>query len=425
MLLKSLRFGAMGLATMARDTRFATVQDADIRKFESICGRDHVRTTEIDGYKMDWTKAFKGDPACVLLPASSEEVSAILAHCSRRKIAVVPQAGNTGLVGGSVPLYDEIVLSVKRINNHFEFDEKTGVLSCDAGFILEELDNKLASYGFMMPLDLGAKGSCMIGGNVATCAGGIRLLRYGNFHAHLLGLTVVGVETFESCCDVLRMARCHLSEILSSFEFMDREIMTVLDESLGLKPVLKTNPRFTLLVETSGSNEAHDKEKMERFLAHCIDDGLISDGVQALSASESSAMWRLRESAPMAVASDGFVFKNDVSLPLKHFYQLTEQVRLRCSDMTKHIVTYGHMGDGNSHLNITAEEFSKELYDRLYPFIYEWVSVHGGSISAEHGIGQLKLPYSGLGKSLAEREIVRRIKSLFDPNGILNPYKSF
>ncbi|KAK6732169.1 hypothetical protein RB195_016507 [Necator americanus] len=482
MLLKSLRFGAMGLATMAMDTRFATVQDADIRKFESICGRDHVRTTEIDGYKMDWTKAFKGDPACVLLPASSEEVSAILAHCSRRKIAVVPQAGNTGLVGGSVPLYDEIVLSVKRINNHFEFDEKTGVLSCDAGFILEELDNKLASYGFMMPLDLGAKGSCMIGGNVATCAGGIRLLRYGNLHAHLLGLTVVlpddrgtiltvgsthkkdntslhtphlflgsegrlgvitriamsavpkptsvqsamiGVETFESCCDVLRMARCHLSEILSSFEFMDREIMTVLDESLGLKPVLKTNPRFTLLVETSGSNEAHDKEKMERFLAHCIDDGLISDGVQALSASESSAMWRLRESAPMAVASDGFVFKNDVSLPLKHFYQLTEQVRLRCSDMTKHIVTYGHMGDGNSHLNITAEEFSKELYDRLYPFIYEWVSVHGGSISAEHGIGQLKLPYSGLGKSLAEREIVRRIKSLFDPNGILNPYKSF
>ncbi|KAL6733835.1 hypothetical protein Aduo_004448 [Ancylostoma duodenale] len=482
MLLKSLRLGARRLATVARDPRFATVQDADLRIFESICGKDHVKTTEIDNYKTDWTKAFGGNPACVLLPASTEEVSAILALCSRRKIAVVPQGGNTGLVGGSVPLHDEVVLSVKRINKHFEFDETSGILDCDAGSILEELDNKLAPHGYMMPLDLGAKGSCMIGGNVATSAGGIRLLRYGSLHAHLLGLTVVlpteqgtilklgsthkkdntslhtphlflgsegqlgvitrvaigavpkpvsvqsamlGVETFESCCNVLRMARRHLSEILSSFEFLDREVMVVLDEALGLKPVLKTNPRFTLLIETSGSNEAHDTEKMERFLAQCINDGLASDGVQAQSVAESAAMWRLRESAPLAVAADGFVFKNDVSLPLKHFYGLTGEVRARCSSMTKRIVTYGHLGDGNSHLNIVAEEYSKELYDKLYPFIYEWVNAHDGSISAEHGIGQLKLPYSGLGKSPAERELVRRIKSMFDPHGILNPYKSF
>ncbi|KIH42387.1 FAD linked oxidase protein [Ancylostoma duodenale] len=145
----------------------------------------------------------------------------------------------------------------------------------------------------------------------------------------------------------------------------------------------------------------------------------------AQSVAESAAMWRLRESAPLAVAADGFVFKNDVSLPLKHFYGLTEEVRARCSSMTKRIVTYGHLGDGNSHLNIVAEEYSKELYDKLYPFIYEWVNAHDGSISAEHGIGQLKLPYSGLGKSPAERELVRRIKSMFDPHGILNPYKSF
>ncbi|EPB66357.1 FAD linked oxidase protein [Ancylostoma ceylanicum] len=266
------------------------------------------------------------------------------------------------------------------------------ILNCDAGFILEELDNKLAPHGYMMPLDLGAKGSCMIGGNVATSAGGIRLLRYGSLHAHLLGLTVyaievlpteqgtilklgsthkkdntslhtphlflgsegqlgvitrvaigavpkpasvqsamLGVDTFESCCAVLRMARRHLSEILSSFEFLDREVMVVLDEALGLKPVLKTNPRFTLLAQ---------------------------------SVAESAAMWRLRESAPLAVAADGFVFKNDVSLPLKHFYGLTEEVRARCSSMSKRIVTYGHLGDGNSHLNIVAKEYSKEVHDK-------------------------------------------------------------
>ncbi|RCN43697.1 hypothetical protein ANCCAN_10341 [Ancylostoma caninum] len=126
MLLKSLRLGARRLATVARDPRFATVQDADFRIFESICGKNHVKTTEIDNYKTDWTKAFGGNPACVLLPANTEEASAILAHCSKRKIAVVPQAGNTGLVGGSVPLHDEVVLSVKRINKHFEFDETSG-----------------------------------------------------------------------------------------------------------------------------------------------------------------------------------------------------------------------------------------------------------------------------------------------------------
>ncbi|PIO55535.1 FAD linked oxidase protein, partial [Teladorsagia circumcincta] len=145
----------------------------------------------------------------------------------------------------------------------------------------------------------------------------------------------------------------------------------------------------------------------------------------AQSIEESSAMWRLRESAPLAVAADGFVYKNDVSLPLKNFYRLTEEIRTRCSSLTKRIVTYGHLGDGNSHLNIVAKEHSQEVYDSIYPFLYEWVNAHGGSISAEHGIGQLKLPYATLGKSPTERELVRRLKAVFDPKGILNPYKSF
>uniref|UniRef100_A0A7I5E736 D-2-hydroxyglutarate dehydrogenase, mitochondrial n=1 Tax=Haemonchus contortus TaxID=6289 RepID=A0A7I5E736_HAECO len=481
-MLKTLAYNARRLATLARDPSFAKVEASDLRVFESICGSNYVKTSDIDNYKTDWTKAFKGDPPCVLLPSSTEEVSAILAHCARRRIAVVPQAGNTGLVGGSIPLHDEIVLSVKRINKHFEFDETSGILSCDAGMILELLDNRLAPYGYMMPFDLGAKGSCMIGGNVATSAGGIRLLRYGSLHAHLLGLTAVlpteegtivelgsahrkdntslhtphlflgsegqlgvitrvtmsavpkpasvqsamlGVDTFESCCKVLRMAKRHLSEILSSFEFLDREASEVLDEALGLKPVLQSNPRFTILVETSGSNAAHDSEKMEKFLDDCISSGSASDGVQAQSIEEASAMWRLRESAPLAVAADGFVYKNDVSLPLKHFYRLTEEIRTRCSSLAKRIVTYGHLGDGNSHLNITAKGPSQELYDRLYPFLYEWVNAHGGSISAEHGIGQLKLPYASLGKSPMERDLVRRVKAVFDPKSILNPYKSF
>ncbi|VDM55683.1 unnamed protein product [Angiostrongylus costaricensis] len=313
---------------MARDPRFATIESTDIRIFESICGPNYVKTEGIDSYTTDWTKAFKGNSTCVLLPGTTEEVSALLAHCARRKIAVVLQAGNTGLVGGGVPVHDEVIISIKRIRQNFSFNENTGslffsvrnlfqvlsyglvsTLSCDAGFLLEELDNRLAPYGYMMPYDLGAKGSCMVGGNVATNAGGIRLLRYGSLHAHVLGLTVVlpteegtvvklgsalrkdntslhtphlflgsegqlglithvtmttvprptsvqsamiGVETFESCCSVLRLARRHLSEILSSFEFLDREAIRLLEETLSLKPILQSNPRFTILVETSG-----------------------------------------------------------------------------------------------------------------------------------------------------------------------------
>ncbi|KAE9414477.1 hypothetical protein Angca_006196, partial [Angiostrongylus cantonensis] len=411
-------------ATMARDPRFVTIESTDIRIFESICGPNYVKTEGIGNYTTDWTKAFKGDSACVLFPGTTEEVSALLAHCARRKIAVVPQAGNTGLVGGGVPVHDEVIISIKRIRQNFSFNENTGTLSCDAGFLLEELDNRLAPYGYMMPYDLGAKGSCMVGGNVATNAGGIRLLRYGSLHAHVLGLTVVCVETFESCCNVLRLARRHLSEILSSFEFLDREAIRLLEETLSLKPILQSNPRFTVLVETSGSNEEHDAMKLERFLEDCFSSGVAVDGIQAQSCAESSAMWRLRESAPLAVSADGFAYKNDVSLPLKHFYQLTE-VMARCVKLAKNIVTYGHLGDGNSHLNVTSEGYSQELYDSLYPFLYEWVVAHGGSISAEHGIGQLKLPHSSLGKSAAERDLVRKIKAMFDPNGILNPYKTF
>ncbi|KJH51379.1 FAD linked oxidase protein [Dictyocaulus viviparus] len=481
-MLRTLAADVRTLTSIARNPRFATVQSSDIRVFESICGQNYVKIAEIDNYATDWTKAFKGNPACVLLPSTTDEVSAILAHCAQRNIAVVPQAGNTGLVGGAVPVYDEVVVSMKRINKHIEFDEKTGTLICDAGFILEELDNHLAPHGYMMPYSLGAKGSCMIGGNVATNAGGIQLLRYGSLHAHLLGLTVVlptddgkvmelgstlrkdntslhvphlflgsegqiglitrvvmntvpkpssvlsamiGVDKFESCCCILRIARRHLSEILSSFEFLDREAMVLLEETLNLKQVLHSNPRFTILVETSGSNKEHDADKMERFLDECFNSGLTVDGVQAQSVAESSAMWRLRESAPLAVAAGGFFYKYDVSLPLNHFYELTEVIRVRCLKHTKHIVTYGHLGDGNSHLNVIAKEYTQDLHDTLHPFLYEWVAAHGGSISAEHGIGQLKLPYSTFGKSPAERDLVRRIKTVFDPKGILNPYKTF
>ncbi|CAJ0558017.1 unnamed protein product, partial [Mesorhabditis spiculigera] len=261
---------------------------------------------------------------CVLQPSTSKEVSAILRHCHDRRIAVVPQAGNTGLVGASIPVHDEVVLSVRKMDKHFKFDDHTGVLSCDAGHILEELENKLAKWNYMMPFDLGAKGSCLIGGNLATCAGGIRLLRYGSLHAHVLGLTVVcpdskgsilelgSANTSNDCRKIPRIAKEKLGEILSSFEMMDRGTMGVL---------------------------------------------------KAQSHEEARLMWRLRESATIALTMDGQGKRHDVSLPLDHFYRLTEEVQKRVGNVAKRVVTYGHMGDGNSHLNLTStKEKAEELY---------------------------------------------------------------
>ncbi|KAJ1358568.1 hypothetical protein KIN20_017033 [Parelaphostrongylus tenuis] len=163
---------------------------------------------------------------------------------------------------------------------------------------------------------------------------------------------------------------------------------------------------------------------MEHFLVKCLSSGIVSDGVQAQSAAESSAMWRLRESAPLAAYADGFAYLHDLSLPLHDFYRLKEVVRERYAECATHIVAYGHLGDGNIHLNVITKEYNQGFHESLDTFIYEWVVAHGGSISAEHGIGQLKLPYSSLGKSSIERDLVRSIKAVFDPKGILNPYKT-
>lgn len=461
-----------------RFVQYSSICETDLKHFESIVGKDGVKTKEIEDFTRDWTRQFNGRGSVVLLPTTTEQVSQLLAHCSKRKLAVVPQAGNTGLVGGSIPVNDEIVLSVRRINKNFSFVD--GILKADAGFVLQDLDDRLAHLGYMMPFDLGAKGTCLIGGNIATCAGGIRLLRYGSLHAHLLGLTVVlpdesgtvlnlgsairkdnsafhtphlflgsegqlgiitsvtmtavpkplsvnsamlAVESFDKCRKVLKLAKKMLSEILSSFEFIDEHAMEAVETKLNLKSVFSSKVPFSILLETSGSSEAHDRENVTKFLEECMDRDLVTDGILAESAADAQKMWQLREGAPLSVARDGYLWKHDVSLPLEHFYELSEEMRRRCGRRVERIITFGHLGDGNSHLNITSKEYDPELHSILYPYLYQWVVDHGGSISAEHGVGQVKLPYAHFGKQPEEVALGKRLKTLFDPNHILNPHK--
>jgi FAD/FMN-containing dehydrogenase len=281
---------------------------------------------DIEPFNSDWMRKYRGHSKLVLKPGSAKEVSKILKYCNDNMLAVVPQGGNTGLVGGSVPVFDEIVINLQRMNNIRSFDEVSGIFVADAGVILGVADNFLAEKNHIFPLDLGAKGSCQIGGNVATNAGGLRLLRYGSLHGNVLGIEAVlpdgtvvddlsklrknntgydikqlfiggegtigiitgisilcpqrspainvayfGLESYEKCQEAFREAKNQLSEILSAFELMDGRSQKLVNKATGKKMPLEGEYPFYCLIETSGSNTDHDSEVGEDGFTSLMD----------------------------------------------------------------------------------------------------------------------------------------------------------
>lgn len=306
---------------LKRNPNFAHITSKHIREFEKILRRGIIdghskdASEDIEPYTSDWMRKYRGKSQLVLFPESTHQVSQILMYCFQEKIAVVPQGGNTGLVGGSVPVFDEIIVNLKRMNNIRSFDEASGVLVTDAGAILEVVDGFLAEKKYMFPLDLGAKGSCQIGGNVATNAGGLRLLRYGSLHGNVLGMEMVlpdgtilddlsklrknntgydlkqlfiggegtlgiitgvsmlcpvrssavnvavfGLDSYQKCLEAFREAKKNLSEILSAFELMDGTSQNLLNKVTDRQLPLEGKYPFYCLIETSGSNAEHDNE---------------------------------------------------------------------------------------------------------------------------------------------------------------------
>uniref|UniRef100_A0A0D9WWC1 Probable D-2-hydroxyglutarate dehydrogenase, mitochondrial n=1 Tax=Leersia perrieri TaxID=77586 RepID=A0A0D9WWC1_9ORYZ len=394
-------------AHIQRNPTYSVLNSDDVSYFKSILGESGVVQDEdrVAVANVDWMGKYKGASQLLLLPKSSNEVSKILSYCNSRRLAVVPQGGNTGLVGGSVPVYDEV----------------NGILTCEAGCVLENLSSFVENKGFIMPLDLGAKGSCHIGGNISTNAGGLRFIRYGSLHGNVLGLEVVladgtvldmlttlrkdntgydlkhlfigsegslGVVTkiailtpaklpstnvaflscndYISCQKLLLAARRSLGEILSAFEFMDRHCINLAMKYLeGVHNPLPVSPyNFYVLIETTGSDESYDK-----------------------------------------------VYQKHPS-----------KLGLSTSDMGD-VLGYGHLGDGNLHLNIVSTKYSDEMLAQIEPFVYEWTSKQRGSISAEHGLGLMKAEKIHYSKSSEAVQLMASIKKLFDPNSILNPYK--
>ena len=349
-----------------------------------IDGVSKDATDDLEPFNSDWMRKYRGHTKLVVKPGSTQEVSKVLKYCNENMLAVVPQGGNSGLVGGSVPVFDEIVVSTSRMNKIRSFDEVSGTLVVDAGCILEVVDKFLQENNHIFPLDLGAKGSCQIGGNVATNAGGLRLLRYGSLHGNTLGIEAVladgtvvddlsklrknntgydlkqlfigsegtigiitgisilcpqrskalnvaffGLESFDHVRRAFKEAKGQLSEILSAFELMDGHSQDLVHTVTKKKRPLEGKHSFYCLIETSGSNTDHDTEKLEKFLEFAMEEGIVSDGVLAQDETQIQSLWSWREGIPECLGHWGGVYKYDLSIPIKELYTLVEETRER------------------------------------------------------------------------------------------------
>ncbi|WOO76955.1 Putative D-lactate dehydrogenase, mitochondrial [Vanrija pseudolonga] len=492
-----------GSSIPPRTESFTTVTKDHVAHLRSLLSSETSLLSTLDGsattdelvtYNDDWMNKYHGKSQVVVRPKTTEEVSKVLKYCYDEGIAVVPQGGNTGLVGGGVPVHDEVVIQLGNLNKIRSFDPVSGVFVADAGVVLEVADNYLAEQGFIFPLDLGAKGSCQIGGNVATNAGGLRLLRYGSLHGTVLGLEVVlpdgtvynhlsklrkdntgfdlkqlfigsegslgiitaisilcprrpkamnvavfSVPSYEAVQKVFAEAKDHLGEILSAFEFWDKQAYSVVrkhqEELGGERKVFETEGDFYCLIETGGSNAEHDEEKLGGLLEHLITNEIVLDGVLAQDTTQFSSLWSLREGIPEACGKAGPVYKYDLSIPVGEMYEVVETMRTRLRERgllvgdgnpegpIRAMVGYGHMGDGNVHINIVANKYAEEIENAIEPYVYEVVSAKSGSISAEHGLGVMKAPHIHYSQSDVGIGLMHQIKKLFDPKGLLNPYK--
>lgn len=387
---KQVKYTTDSYPEIKRDARFNEITPEHVAYFKEVLGKDSAlidgvnqeATDDIEAFNADWMRKYRGHTRLVLKPASTKEVSKILKYCNDNMLAVVPQGGNTGLVGGSVPVFDEIVIQMGRMNKIRSFDEVSGALVADAGCILETTDQYLADRGYIFPLDLGAKGSCHIGGTLATNAGGLRLLRYGSLHGTVLGIEAVlpdgtvvddlcklrknntgydlkqlfigaegtigiitglsiacpqrssavnvaffGLSSFEKVQKAFIAAKKDLGEILSAFELMDVNSQSLVKEFTGNKSPLEDEHPFYCLIETSGSNSEHDNEKLEKFLEKVMEDEIVDDGVVAQDATQLKALWGWREGIPEASGHWGGVYKYDVSIPLAEMYDLVNDTR--------------------------------------------------------------------------------------------------
>jgi FAD/FMN-containing dehydrogenase len=458
-----------------------------IAKFRNIVGDKYALTdaADIAPYTTEERDLFHGHSPLVLRPGSTQEVSAICKLANEHKIALVPQGGNTGLVGGQTPHNGEVVISLKRLDRIRDVDTASNTMTCEAGVILQVAQQRAAEVDRLFPLSLGAEGSCTIGGNLSTNAGGTTALAYGVAREMALGVEVVladgrvlnllsklkkdntgydlrnlfigaegtlgiitaatlkmfpkpraietayvGLKSPAEALKLLSLSQTEAAGTLTSFELLSELAVDFsVRHGIDVRDPLAGKHRWYVLMELSSPRD-DARATLESILAQAMEDGIVDDAVIAANLSQRQAFWKLRDEMSAAQKPEGGSIKHDISVPVVAVPAFIAEADAAVVKLIpgSRPVPFGHLGDGNIHYNVSqpvggdTAEFMNRWHE-VNELVFDIVLAMGGSISAEHGIGVLKRDELPDVKDKTAIELMRAFKAMLDPNGIMNPGK--
>ena len=447
---------------------------------------------DLTRFEQDWRQRARGKALAAVLPGNTEEVAAVVRLCAAHQqalgVSIVPQGGNTGLVVGSIPDASgrQIVLSLTRMNKVLAIDGANLAMSMQAGCVLQNLQEAAEQAGYLFPLSLAAEGSCTIGGNLGTNAGGTQVLRFGNTRDLCLGLEVVtpqgdiwnglsglrkdntgydltdlmigaegtlgiitaatmklypqpaaqltawaAVPSLEHALQLLALAHKHLGAGLTGFEVMGQFALRLVAKHMPQQkvPLFGQTPWCVLLENSDSESELHARTQFERLLEIALDQGCVTDAVVAQTQGQAKALWHIRESIPLAQPMEGPNIKHDVSIAISKipdFVKTTDALLAQAFPGVR-FVNFGHLGDGNLHYNVQApvggdaKLFLDEHEPAVNTLVFDSVQHFGGSISAEHGVGSMKVDKLTQHKSPVALAMMRNIKRALDPHNLMNP----
>ncbi len=458
-----------------------------IAELSRLLGGRHVLTATEDlaPYCTDWRGRYAGSALCVALPASTEEVAAVVAACTAVGVAIVPQGGNTGLCGGATPRGGEVVVSLRRLNRILAIDVDNNSMTVEAGCTLQAVQDAALAADRLFPLSLAAEGSATLGGNLSTNAGGVQVLRYGNARDLTLGLEVVladgriwdglralrkdntgydlkhlfigaegtlglitaatlklfprprahatawvAVPDAAAAVRLLGRFRDAAGDQVTAFEMVGRSALElVLRHVPNSRDPLAGRPAWQLLIELSGARD-DPAAVLEQALQQAASEGLVADAVLAHSAAQTAALWALRENVSEAQKIEGVSIKHDIAVPVSRIAEFIARAdaALQAAFPGVRIVCFGHIGDGNLHYNQSRPDAQSNAEfiaqtGAVNRIVHDLVHELGGSISAEHGLGQLKREEVLRYKSRTEMDLMRAVKQALDPRGLMNPGK--
>ena len=467
-----------------------SIDDAALSRLKQVVGaRGVVEDADRDRYEHDFRRQYAGSTPLVLRPASTEEVSRVLAICHERRIGVVPHGGNTSYCGGATPdeSGSQVVLSLERMNRVRAVDPLNDAITVEAGCILADVQAAAERAGRLFPLSLGSEGSCQIGGNLSTNAGGTAVLRYGMMRDLVLGLEVVladgrvldalrglrkdnrgydlkqlfigaegtlgvitaatlelfapaasratalcGVPALGAAVDLLSHVRAAAGEWLTTFELMPRIAVELATRHIpGVRdPFANAHPWYVLIELTASRATADTGEALASALQEAQERAWLADAAIATSEAQREGMWKLRETIPEAQRHEGASLKHDVSVPIAALVDFVAQAQAWVQDHVPEgvVVSYGHLGDGSLHFNVQLRPGADAAAflaraPAVHRAIHDLAAARGGSFSAEHGIGRAKVQELERYKAGVELDLMRALKRSLDPHGILNPGK--